>query len=63
MTLNDDAVKIVLNTKGTIDDVSPEMKRILETISRARVHLIHSQESLRMLCSPFAKTKIGGVII
>lgn len=32
MTLNDDAVKIVLNTKGTIDDVSPEMKRILDYI-------------------------------
>lgn len=32
MTLNNDAVKIVLNTKGTIDDVSPEMKRILDYI-------------------------------
>lgn len=32
LTLNDDAVKIVLNTKGTIDDVSPEMKRILDYI-------------------------------
>ncbi len=30
--MNDDAVKIVLNTKGTIDDVSPEMKRILDYI-------------------------------
>lgn len=32
LTLNDDAVKIVLNTKGIIDDVSPEMKRILDYI-------------------------------
>lgn len=30
--MNDDAVKIVLNTKGTIDDVIPEMKRILDYI-------------------------------
>lgn len=30
LTLNDDAVKIILNTKGTLDDVSPEMKRILD---------------------------------
>lgn len=62
MTLNDDAVKIVLNTKGTIDDVSPEMKRILDYIE-GKGASDTLQESLRMLCSPFAKTKIGGVII
>ena len=32
MTLDDDAVKIILSTKGTMDDVSPEMKRILDYI-------------------------------
>ena len=32
LTLDDDAVKIILSTKGTIDDVSPEMKRILDYI-------------------------------
>ena len=32
LTLDDDAVKIVLSTKGTMDDVSPEMKRILDYI-------------------------------
>ena len=30
--LGDDTVKIILNTKGTEDDVSPEMKRLLDFI-------------------------------
>ena len=30
LTLNDGTVKIILNTKGTLDDVSPEMKRLLD---------------------------------
>lgn len=32
LALGDDAVKIVLNTKGTADDASPEMKRLLKFI-------------------------------
>ena len=32
LTLDDDAVKIISSTKGTMDDVSPEMKRILDYI-------------------------------
>ena len=32
LTLDDDAVKIILSTKGTMNDVSPEMKRILDYI-------------------------------
>ena len=32
MTLDDDAVKIILSTKGTMDDVCPEMQRILDYI-------------------------------
>ena len=32
MTLNDGTVKIILNTKGTLDDVSPEMKRLLDYV-------------------------------
>ena len=32
MTFGDETVKIILNTKGTMDDVSPEMKRLLEYI-------------------------------
>ena len=32
LTLDDDAVKIILSTKGTMDDVSPEIKRILDYI-------------------------------
>ena len=28
--LGDDTTKIILNTKGTMDDVSPEMKRLLD---------------------------------
>ena len=32
LTLNDGTVKIILNTKGTLDDVSPEMKRLLDYI-------------------------------
>jgi predicted transposase/invertase (TIGR01784 family) len=30
--LGDDTTKIILNTKGTMDDVSPEMKRLLDYI-------------------------------
>ena len=32
LTLNDGTVKIILNTKGTLDDVSPEMKKLLNYI-------------------------------
>lgn len=32
LTFGDETVKIILNTKGTMDDVSPEMKRLLEYI-------------------------------
>ena len=32
LTFGDETVKIILNTKGTIDDVSPEMKRLLDYI-------------------------------
>lgn len=30
--LGDDTVKIILNTKGTMDDVSPEIKSLLDFI-------------------------------
>lgn len=30
--LGDDTTKIILNTKGTMDDVTPEMKRLLDFI-------------------------------
>lgn len=32
LTFGDETVKIILNTKGTLDDVNPEMKRLLEYI-------------------------------
>ncbi len=32
MTFGDETIKIILNTKGTMDDVSLEMKRLLEYI-------------------------------
>ena len=32
MTFGDKTVKIILNTKGTMDDVRPEMKRLLDYI-------------------------------
>ena len=32
LPLGDDTTKIILNTKGTVDDVSPEMKRLLNFI-------------------------------
>ena len=32
LTLNDGTVKIILNTKGTLDDVSPEMNRLLDYV-------------------------------
>lgn len=32
LTLGDDAIKIILNTKGTANDISPELKRLLDYI-------------------------------
>ena len=32
LSLKDDATKIILNTKGTMDDVTPEMKKLLDFI-------------------------------
>ena len=32
LALGDDTTKIILNTKGTMDDVTPEMKRLLDFI-------------------------------
>ena len=32
ITLGDETTKIILNTKGTMDDVSPKMKRLLDYI-------------------------------
>ena len=32
LVLGDDTVKIILNTKGTMDDVTPELKRLLDYI-------------------------------
>ena len=32
LRLGDDAIKIILNTKGTMDDITPEMKNILDFI-------------------------------
>ena len=32
LTFGDETVKIILNTKGTMDDVSPEMKRLLDYV-------------------------------
>ena len=32
LPLGDDTTKIILNTKGTLDDVSPEMKKLLNYI-------------------------------
>ena len=42
LTLDDDAVKIILSTKGTMDDVSPEMKRILDYIDGKGASADHS---------------------
>lgn len=30
--MSDDTAKLILNTKGTMDDVTPEMKRLLDYI-------------------------------
>lgn len=32
MTLGDDAIRIILNTKGTANDISPELKQLLDYI-------------------------------
>lgn len=32
LTFGDETVKFILNTKGTMDDVCPEMKRLLDYI-------------------------------
>ena len=31
--MSDDTTKLILNTKGTMDDVTPEMKRLLDYIN------------------------------
>ena len=36
LPLGDDTVKIILNTKGTMDDVTPELKRLLDYIDGAQ---------------------------
>ena len=33
LRLGDDATKIILNTKGTMDDITPEMKKYTELFS------------------------------
>ena len=62
LTLNDGTVKIILNTKGTLDDVSPEMKRLLDYVD-GKVYRIPSQEIWRRQYSPPVKTRDGGWII
>ena len=51
MTLDDDAVKIILSTKGTMDDVSPEMKRILDYIDGKGASDKFTEELEEAVCS------------
>jgi hypothetical protein len=37
LTLGDDAVKIILNTKGMVNDISLELKRLLDYIDENEV--------------------------
>ena len=51
MTLDDDAVKIILSTKGTMDDVSPEMKRIFDYIDGKGASDKFTEELEEAVCS------------
>ena len=51
LTLDDDAVKIILSTKGTMDDVSPEMKRILDYIDGRGASDKFTEELEEAVCS------------
>ncbi len=51
LTLDDDAVKIILSTKGTMDDVSPEMKRILDYIDGKGASDKFTEELEEAVCS------------
>ena len=56
--LGDDTVKIILNTKGTEDDVSPEMKRLLDFIGRNRQMTL--QKIWQKRCNQSGKMRNGG---
>ena len=51
LTLDDDAVKIILSTKGTMDEVSPEMKRILDYIDGKGASDKFTEELEEAVCS------------
>ena len=51
LTLDDDAVKIILSTKGTMDDVSPEMKRILDYIDGKGASDEYTKQLEEAVCS------------
>ena len=51
MTLDDDAVKIILSTKRTMDDVSPEMQRILDYIDGKGASDKFTEELEEAVCS------------
>ena len=51
LTLDDDAVKIILSTKGTMDDVSPAMKRILDYIDGKGASDKFTEELEEAVCS------------
>ena len=51
MTLDDDAVKIILSTKRTMDDVSPEMQRILDYIDGKGASDRFTEELEEAVCS------------
>ena len=51
LTLDDDAVKIILSTKGTMDDVSPEMQRILDYIDGKGASDKFTEELEEAVCS------------
>lgn len=51
LTSDDDAVKIILSTKGTMDDVSPEMKRILDYIDGKGASDKFTEELEEAVCS------------
>ena len=62
LALGDDTTKIILNTKGTMDDISPELKSCWIILTE-RFRQMITLESWMKQYNPLEKTRNGGWII
>lgn len=61
--LGDDTTKIILNTKGTIDDITPEMKKLLNFIDGKEPEDDFTRELDEVVQSVRKNEKWGGLDI